>query len=138
MIAWRQRDVTVSRHSRIWNKRLNSSVRKSRHSPPSYHSLRLWPLLHESLCYPYTPLHQHIICSATAIAALPATVDALGARRAMITCGPTILRACDVVPRVQEALGFRYVDQRAHMNEYAVHDISVHCTKSLRDSFGLT
>ena len=26
----------------------------------------------------------------------------------MITCGPTILRACNVVPRVQEALGQRY------------------------------
>ncbi len=58
-----------------------------------------------ALQYRYTPLHQNIICSETAIAALPATVDALGARRAMITCGPTILRACDVVPRVQEALG---------------------------------
>ena len=40
---------------------------------------------------------------------LPATVDGLGARRAMITCGPTILQACNVVPRVQEALGARYV-----------------------------
>ena len=27
----------------------------------------------------------------------------------MITCGPTILQACNVVPRVQEALGQRYV-----------------------------
>jgi alcohol dehydrogenase class IV len=27
----------------------------------------------------------------------------------MITCGPTILSACNVVPRVQEALGVRYV-----------------------------
>ena len=27
----------------------------------------------------------------------------------MITCGPTILHACNVVPRVQEALGHRYV-----------------------------
>jgi hypothetical protein len=39
---------------------------------------------------------------------LPATVAALGASRAMITCGPTILRACNVVPRVQAALGSRY------------------------------
>ena len=62
-----------------------------------------------ALHYRYYPLHQDIICSETAIAALPATVDALGARRAMITCGPTILRACNVVPRVQEALGCRYV-----------------------------
>ena len=61
-----------------------------------------------ALHYGYTPLHQNIICAETAIATLPATVDALGARRAMITCGPTILRACNVVPRVQEALGARY------------------------------
>ena len=33
----------------------------------------------------YHPLHQDIICSETAIAALPATVDALGASRAMMT-----------------------------------------------------
>ena len=59
--------------------------------------------------YRYNPLHQDIICAESAIDALPATVDALGASRAMITCGPTILRACNVVPRVQEALGSRYV-----------------------------
>ena len=59
--------------------------------------------------YRYNPLHQDIICSDTAIDALPAMVDALGASRALITCGPTILRACNVVPRVQEALGSRYV-----------------------------
>ncbi len=59
--------------------------------------------------YRYDPLHQDIICAESAIDALPATVDALGASRAMITCGPTILRACNVVPRVQEALGSRYV-----------------------------
>ena len=59
--------------------------------------------------YRYNPLHQDIICAESAIDALPVTVDALGASRAMITCGPTILRACNVVPRVQEALGSRYV-----------------------------
>ncbi len=62
-----------------------------------------------SLQYRYNPLHQDIICSETAIDDLSSTVDSLGASRAMITCGPTILRACDVVPRVQEALGSRYV-----------------------------
>jgi len=66
-------------------------------------------MAHQALHYRYNPLHQDIICSETAIATLPATVDALGASRAMITCGPTILRACNVVPRVQEALGHRYV-----------------------------
>jgi hypothetical protein len=64
-------------------------------------------MAHNALHYRYNPLHQDIICSETAIATLPATVDALGASRAMITCGPTILSACNVVPRVQEALGYR-------------------------------
>ncbi len=62
-----------------------------------------------TLQYRYNPLHQDIVCSETAINDLAATVDGLGASRAMITCGPTILAACNVVPRVQEALGSRYV-----------------------------
>jgi hypothetical protein len=53
-------------------------------------------MVDNALHYHYTPLHQDIICSETAIAALPATVDALGACRAMMTCGPTILSACNV------------------------------------------
>ena len=61
-----------------------------------------------ALQYRYNPLRQDIICAATAIDALPAELDQLGASRAMITCGPTILRACNVVPRVQAALGSRY------------------------------
>jgi alcohol dehydrogenase class IV len=71
------------------------------------------------LHYCYTPLQQNIICADTAIAALPATVDALGARRAMIICGPTILRACNVVPRVQEALGSRSVGVYAGVAPHA-------------------
>ena len=62
-----------------------------------------------TLRYRYDPLHQNIICNEAPINDLPAVVDGLGASRAMITCGPTILSACDVVPRVQEALGSRYV-----------------------------
>ena len=58
--------------------------------------------------YRYNPLRQDIICAETAIDELPRTLDSLGCRRAIITCGPTILRACNVVPRVQEALGQRY------------------------------
>ena len=53
-------------------------------------------------------MRQDIICAETAIDALPAAVDALGGSRALITCGPTILNACDVVPRVREALGGCY------------------------------
>ena len=62
-----------------------------------------------TLRYRYDPLHQDVICRETAVDDLPAVVDGLGASRAMITCGPTILSACDVVPRVQEALGSLYV-----------------------------
>ena len=62
-----------------------------------------------TLQYRYDPLHQDIVCSEAAINNLPAVVDGLGGSRAMITCGPTILSACNVVPRVQEALGSRYV-----------------------------
>ena len=62
-----------------------------------------------TLRYRYDPLHQDIVCSEAAINDLPRVVDSLGGGRAMITCGPTILSACDVVPRVQEALGSRYV-----------------------------
>ena len=59
--------------------------------------------------YRYYPLHQDVICDETAIDELPPTVDDLGCGRVMITCGPTILQACNTVPRVQEALGHRYV-----------------------------
>ena len=76
-------------------------------------------MAHNALHYRYNPLHQDIICSETAIATLPATVDALGASRAMITCGPTILRACNVVPRVQEALGSRSVGVYAGVAPHA-------------------
>ena len=62
-----------------------------------------------NLRYRYDPPHQDIVCSDAAINDLPRVVDSLGGSRAMITCGPTILSACDVVPRVQEALGSRYV-----------------------------
>ena len=62
-----------------------------------------------ALSYRYNPLHQDIICSETAIDDLAKTVDSLECSRALITCGPTILRSCDVVPRVREALGSRYV-----------------------------
>jgi alcohol dehydrogenase len=36
-----------------------------------------------------------------------------------MTCGPTILSACNVVPRVQEALGFRYVGVYAGVAPHA-------------------
>ena len=61
-----------------------------------------------ALNYRYNPLQQDIICAESAIDGLAAAVDSLGGSRALITCGPTILDACDVVPRVRAALGARY------------------------------
>ena len=61
-----------------------------------------------ALNYRYNPLQQDIICAESAIDGLAAAVDSLGGSRALITCGPTILDACDVVPRVRAALGGRY------------------------------
>ena len=61
-----------------------------------------------ALNYRYNPLRQDIICAESAIDGLAAAVDSLGGSRALITCGPTILDACDVVPRVRAALGEGY------------------------------
>ena len=72
-----------------------------------------------ALSYRYDPLHQDIICAETAINDLPRVVDNLGSSRAMITCGPTILAACNVVPRVQEALGSRYVGTYSGVTPHA-------------------
>ncbi len=71
------------------------------------------------LHYRYHPLPQDIICAEPASAALPARLEALGARRALLTCGLTILRPCDVVPRVQEALGARCVGVYAGVAPHA-------------------
>ena len=66
--------------------------------------------------YQPTPLHyrhsglaQDIICAEEAISGIGDSLDKPNAKRAMVVCGPTILRNCDVVQRVQEALGSRCV-----------------------------
>jgi alcohol dehydrogenase class IV len=76
-------------------------------------------MANSALQHHYTPLQQDIICSDTAIAALPATLDALRTSRAMMTCGSTILSSCNVVPRVQEALGLRDVGVYAGVAPHA-------------------
>mgnify|MGYP003322249149 CR=1 FL=1 len=63
--------------------------------------------LAESLQYRYTGSNQEIICSADAISAIGDVLDRLGAARAMVVCGPSILSYSDVVQRVQQALGAR-------------------------------
>ena len=62
-----------------------------------------------ALQFSYNSVAQEIVCNTDAISGLGHTLDRLSARTAMIVCGPSILRSSDVIRRVQEALGERYV-----------------------------
>lgn len=62
-----------------------------------------------ALQFSYNSVAQEIVCATDAISSLGHRLDRLGARTAMIVCGPSILRSSDVIRRVQEALGERYV-----------------------------
>ncbi len=57
------------------------------------------------LNYVFNSVRHEIVCDAGAISGLPDVLDRAGASRAIVLCGPSILAHCDVVPRVQEALG---------------------------------
>ena len=59
----------------------------------------------ESLSYTFNSVKHEIVCDVDAISGLPAILQRAGASRAMVLCGPSILAHCDVVPRVQQALG---------------------------------
>jgi len=61
----------------------------------------------DGLDYRYTGSDQEINCSPEAISGIAGVLDRLGASRAMVVCGPSILAHSDVVPRVQDALGSR-------------------------------
>ena len=65
--------------------------------------------LQHALTFTYSTVQRDIVCQPDAISHIPSTLDELGARTAMIVCGPTILRHADVVQRVQQALGARCV-----------------------------
>ncbi len=58
--------------------------------------------------YRYGGFAQEIICGPDAISGLNLALDRLGARRAMVICGPSILEGSDVVTRVQTALEGSY------------------------------
>ena len=60
-----------------------------------------------NLEYRFTGSSQEIICSRDAISGIGGVLDRLGATRAMVVCGPSILSKSDVVQRVREALGSR-------------------------------
>ena len=61
------------------------------------------------LNFTYRGLAQEIICGPDAISGIGESLDRLGASRAMVLCGPSILEGSDVVQRVQAALGERCV-----------------------------
>ena len=50
-----------------------------------------------------------IICAPDAISGMAVSLDRLGVSRALVVCGPTILKHADVVQRVQHALGDRCI-----------------------------
>jgi len=57
--------------------------------------------------YTYRSLAQDIVCGPDSISGIDGILDRLGAKRAMVICGPSILKGADVVQRVQSALGQR-------------------------------
>src|SRR5262249_7879330 len=62
-----------------------------------------------ALQFSYNSVAQEIVCDTDAISGLCHTLHRLGAKTAMVVCGPSILRSSDVIRRVQEALRERYV-----------------------------
>ena len=58
-----------------------------------------------NLSYVFNSVKHEIVCDADGISGLPGVLERAGASRSMVLCGPSILAHCDVVPRVQEALG---------------------------------
>ena len=61
----------------------------------------------KALTFSYNNAGQDIIFSPDAISGISDSLDQVGAARAMVVCGPSILRGSDVVQRVQDALEVR-------------------------------
>jgi alcohol dehydrogenase len=77
-----------------------------------------------ALQFSYNSVAHDIVCAPDAISGLGHAVDQLGARTAMVVCGPSILRSADVIPRVQHALGKRYAGLFAGVAPHApVHTL---------------
>ena len=57
------------------------------------------------LAYQVSTDDRNIICAPDAISGMRDSLEKLGASRALVVCGPTILEHSDVVQRVQQALG---------------------------------
>ena len=65
--------------------------------------------LEKPLDYQVSTADRHIICSPNAISGIANSLERLGAKRALVVCGPTILEHSNVVQRVQKALGDRCI-----------------------------
>ena len=61
------------------------------------------------LAYQVSTDDRNIICAPDAISGMRDSLEKLGASRALVVCGPTILEHADVVQRVQQALGDRCI-----------------------------
>ncbi|MCH7606414.1 MAG: iron-containing alcohol dehydrogenase [Chloroflexi bacterium] len=61
------------------------------------------------LDYQVNTVDRNIICAPDAISGMADSLEKLGASRALVVCGPTILEHADVVQRVQQALGDRCI-----------------------------
>ena len=63
----------------------------------------------EQTSFTFQGVAHRIVCGRDSIASLHSEVERLGARRAMVFCGPSILKHSDVIDRVKKALGDKYV-----------------------------
>ncbi|MCH9017914.1 MAG: iron-containing alcohol dehydrogenase, partial [Chloroflexi bacterium] len=59
--------------------------------------------------YRVSTVDHDIICAPDAISGMADSLERLGVSRALVVCGPTILKHADVVQRVQRALGDRCI-----------------------------
>lgn len=65
--------------------------------------------LQDTLHFRHNTVQQELLCAVDAISEIGGVLERLGARTAMVVCGPTILRHADVVQRVEQTLGSRCV-----------------------------
>jgi hypothetical protein len=72
-------------------------------APPGFIEETATVELINTLHFRYNSVAQEIVCDTDTISGLAGILDRLGAKTAMILCGPSILRGADVIQRVQEA-----------------------------------
>ena len=58
----------------------------------------------QPLTFNFNSVAQEVVCAPDSISGLTGVLERMGVRRAMVTCGPSILEKSDVINRVQDAL----------------------------------